>query len=186
MVSLHLQHATQSTGSSRNLKVVGPQSEAHLVIAYVPLPLSLLLRDRRELFGNGMRTPAQPPSPPSNPLVPVSSNQGDTENGCEQGVRASGGGQPCLWFSQGCSIGCKECTGIGSHTDVSLCNSTMKVDISLFETFPSYISPLGRACAAFDAHMSVIVRGALCYPLLCRHMKGNASKVRMDNEQRCG
>lgn len=25
------------------------------------------------------------------------------------------------WFSQGCTIGCPTCTGIGSHTDQSLC-----------------------------------------------------------------
>ena len=28
---------------------------------------------------------------------------------CEQGLRAGGGGQPCLWWSQGCSIGCDKC-----------------------------------------------------------------------------
>jgi hypothetical protein len=31
-------------------------------------------------------------------------------NGCDLGVkRNSGGGQPCLWWSQGCSIGCEFC-----------------------------------------------------------------------------
>eukprot|EP00658_Telonema_sp_P-2_P014315 TRINITY_DN15440_c0_g1_i20.p1 TRINITY_DN15440_c0_g1~~TRINITY_DN15440_c0_g1_i20.p1 ORF type:complete len:290 (-),score=40.93 TRINITY_DN15440_c0_g1_i20:36-905(-) len=55
----------------------------------------------------------------------TSCNCGDSTNGCPQGIRASGGGQPCLWFSQGCSIGCDTCTGIGSHTNVSLCNSSM-------------------------------------------------------------
>lgn len=39
-------------------------------------------------------------------------------------VRESMGGQPCLWFSQGCTIGCAACTGVDSHTDVKLCNST--------------------------------------------------------------
>jgi hypothetical protein len=29
-----------------------------------------------------------------------SCNCGDSQNGCDQGIRASGGGQPCLWFSQ--------------------------------------------------------------------------------------
>jgi len=48
------------------------------------------------------------------------------------GVRASGGGQGCFWFSQGCSIGCAECTGIGSHSNVSICNSTMQ------PTLPDY------------------------------------------------
>ena len=47
-------------------------------------------------------------------------------NGCDEGIRAAGGGQPCLWFSQGCTIGCRECTGLGSHTSKPLCNSTMQ------------------------------------------------------------
>jgi hypothetical protein len=84
-----------------------------------------------------------------NPIGGGSCNCGDGVNGCEAGVRESGGGQPCLvrgtvrislpkhhtsctdqcsscsccvqWFSQGCTIGCPTCTGIGSHTDKSLC-----------------------------------------------------------------
>jgi hypothetical protein len=28
---------------------------------------------------------------------------------CEQGIRSTGGGQSCWWWSQGCSIGCKQC-----------------------------------------------------------------------------
>ena len=53
----------------------------------------------------------------------TSCNCGNAQTGCDAGVRASGGGQPCLWFSQGCTIGCDTCTGIGSHTNVSLCDS---------------------------------------------------------------
>jgi hypothetical protein len=45
-----------------------------------------------------------------------------------QGVRVNGGGQPCLWWSQGCSIGCEKCAtdiigpngsagGSGAHKD---------------------------------------------------------------------
>eukprot|EP00908_Phaeocystis_cordata_P011195 Transcript_22036.p1 GENE.Transcript_22036~~Transcript_22036.p1 ORF type:complete len:376 (-),score=51.43 Transcript_22036:118-1245(-) len=64
---------------------------------------------------------------------PVTScNCGDKNVGCIEGVRASGGGQPCLWFSQGCSIGCEACTGIGSHSDSSLCNSTMEPTLPKF------------------------------------------------------
>lgn len=55
------------------------------------------------------------------PIGGGSCNCGDNGNGCDAGVRASGGGQPCLWFSQGCTIGCDNCTGIGSHSSVSLC-----------------------------------------------------------------
>ena len=52
-----------------------------------------------------------------------SCNCGNAQSGCDEGIRASGGGQPCLWFSQGCTIGCATCTGIGSHSNVSLCES---------------------------------------------------------------
>ena len=31
------------------------------------------------------------------------------ELACDQGVRATGGGQSCWWWSQGCSIGCERC-----------------------------------------------------------------------------
>eukprot|EP00039_Didymoeca_costata_P018793 m.334995 g.334995 ORF g.334995 m.334995 type:complete len:409 (-) comp17490_c0_seq1:105-1331(-) len=35
---------------------------------------------------------------------------GNQETGCDLGARGSGGGgQPCLWWSQGCSIGCPIC-----------------------------------------------------------------------------
>eukprot|EP00756_Hemistasia_phaeocysticola_P046860 Hpha_TRINITY_DN206_c0_g1::TRINITY_DN206_c0_g1_i1::g.83750::m.83750 len=54
--------------------------------------------------------------------------------GCDEGIRA-GGGQACLWFNQGCSIGCDKCTGEGPgvapHADkigfrVRYCNSTLE------------------------------------------------------------
>eukprot|EP00037_Helgoeca_nana_P029635 m.356205 g.356205 ORF g.356205 m.356205 type:complete len:377 (-) comp28018_c3_seq1:2541-3671(-) len=69
----------------------------------------------------------------------TSCNCGDSAQGCDAGVRASGGGQPCLWFSQGCTIGCQKCTGIGSHTSVSLCNTSMKA------TLPKYAWTMNRA-----------------------------------------
>ena len=31
------------------------------------------------------------------------------QDGCDQGNRAGGDGQACLWWSQGCSIGCEKC-----------------------------------------------------------------------------
>ena len=34
---------------------------------------------------------------------------GNTKEGCDRGLRAAADGQNCLWWSQGCSIGCKEC-----------------------------------------------------------------------------
>ena len=60
------------------------------------------------------------------------------ESGCDEGTRATGGGQSCLWFSQGCSIYCPSCTGIGSHAAVSLCNATKE------PTLPKYAWTMNR------------------------------------------
>ena len=49
-------------------------------------------------------------------------NCADSRGGCHAAsARASGGGQACLWFSQGCAIGCPSCTNLHGHTNVSLC-----------------------------------------------------------------
>jgi hypothetical protein len=60
---------------------------------------------------------------------------------CDRGVRSKADGQSCLWWSQGCSIGCTECatvtggtkpvTGTAPHTDkigfrTRYCNSTFE------------------------------------------------------------
>ena len=34
--------------------------------------------------------------------------------------KARGSGQSCLWFSQGCSINCKSCTGENGHSSTSV------------------------------------------------------------------
>jgi len=57
---------------------------------------------------------------------------------CEPGTRDGGGGQACLWFSQGCTIGCKTCNSVGSHSKTSLCNSTMQ------PTLPKYAWTMNR------------------------------------------
>ena len=45
--------------------------------------------------------------------------------------RYGGGGQACLWFSQGCTIGCDACDGLTQHTfGKSLCNSTVQLQTS--------------------------------------------------------
>lgn len=67
-----------------------------------------------------------------------SCNCGDSVRGCREGTRATGGGQPCLWFSQGCTIGCESCTGIGSHTSKRLCESTVE------PTLPKYAWTMNR------------------------------------------
>ena len=67
-----------------------------------------------------------------------SCNCGNSGAGCDEGIREAGGGQPCLWFSQGCTIGCPACTGVGSHSAVSLCNSTMQ------PTLPKYAWTMNR------------------------------------------
>ena len=45
---------------------------------------------------------------PATPCTCVNGN-GNGKNGCDQGNRAGGDGQACLWWSQGCSIGCEKC-----------------------------------------------------------------------------
>ena len=48
--------------------------------------------------------------------------------GCPAGLptgRPETNGQPCLWFSQGCSPGCNACTGTNGHTSVPLCDTPM-------------------------------------------------------------
>ena len=44
-------------------------------------------------------------------------NCADNAGGCAAAAsaRAAGGGQACLWFSQGCTIGCPACTGLSHH-----------------------------------------------------------------------
>lgn len=38
-------------------------------------------------------------------------------------ARPATNGQPCLWFSQGCSPGCHKCTGTNGHTSRPLCDT---------------------------------------------------------------
>ena len=55
------------------------------------------------------------------PPLPAPGGGGGNHNNdgqpCDQGLRVNGGGQPCLWWSQGCSIGCAKCATdlIGPH-----------------------------------------------------------------------
>lgn len=68
--------------------------------------------------GSGTKPPLPPPPAPGHKASPE----------CDQGLRVNGGGQPCLWWSQGCSIGCEKCAtdligntgsagGAGAHPD---------------------------------------------------------------------
>lgn len=78
-----------------------------------------------------------PPLPPLPPRPPHT-------QGCDQGLRINGGGQPCLWWSQACSIGCDKCatdaggtiplTGNKPHADkigfrTRYCNSTLNATL---------------------------------------------------------
>eukprot|EP00038_Savillea_parva_P017602 m.21074 g.21074 ORF g.21074 m.21074 type:complete len:358 (+) comp3855_c0_seq1:52-1125(+) len=46
---------------------------------------------------------------------------------CTNGTSPCNVGQTCVWFSQGCSIGCKTCDGLESNPNtVDRCNSGMK------------------------------------------------------------
>ena len=52
---------------------------------------------------------------------------------CDQGARADAGGQPCLWWSQGCTIGCETCVSWPNHkasrSNEDLCNSGVKATV---------------------------------------------------------
>ena len=61
-------------------------------------------------------------------------NCADRNGGCPAALsqRATGSGQSCLWFSQGCTIGCETCTGLHGHTNVSMRdNYTTKALVAL-------------------------------------------------------
>jgi len=51
-------------------------------------------------------------------------NCGDPEAGCVQANRAGMNGQSCFWFSQGCFIGCANCTGTDIQPDGLAPNAT--------------------------------------------------------------
>eukprot|EP01052_Picozoa_sp_SAG31_P059283 SAG31_NODE_18602_length_630_cov_0.772128_1_plen_196_part_01 len=52
---------------------------------------------------------------------------GNWNANCTPGTRANMNGQPCLWFSQGCTIGCDQCDNSTSQTQgKSLCGKPMK------------------------------------------------------------
>ena len=70
----------------------------------VPLSRNALLDRSLPAFAGG-RAPA------------VSCNCGDARSGCSEGARAGASGQPCFWFSQGCFIGCRLCTGADRQGD---------------------------------------------------------------------
>merc|ERR1712196_344313 len=52
---------------------------------------------------------------------------------CNQGLRAPSGGQACLWWSQGCTIGCNECTGLPLQTNGKRwCNSSFEPVLPMY------------------------------------------------------
>lgn len=60
-----------------------------------------------------------------------SPNEGACGCWCTNGTDSCAPGQSCLWFSQGCSIGCDECLGIdgSARWQKDLCNSGAKATI---------------------------------------------------------
>ena len=72
--------------------------------ALTPLGVPLLLCSQ----GNGLTKVS--PVPGTEPSTKGCKGQGGNGScACDQGIRTPGGGQSCWWWSQGCSIGCKEC-----------------------------------------------------------------------------
>ena len=66
---------------------------------------------------------------------------------CDQGKRATAGGQPCLWWSQGCTIGCKACTGDTKTQSFGkrLCNGTLE------PTLPNYAKTMAVGSDGHDS-----------------------------------
>ena len=48
---------------------------------------------------------------------------------CSNGTQPCRGAQSCYWFSQGCSIGCSQCTGGDARSNKDLCGSGAKPTI---------------------------------------------------------
>ena len=45
---------------------------------------------------------------------------------CSNGTSPCNAGQTCFWFSQGCTIGCPNCTGVHARDQVDVCGAGMK------------------------------------------------------------
>merc|ERR1712216_382565 len=76
-------------------------------------------------FQNG-QSPQTPCTCPNRGARDKSGDHGSLP--CDEGLRAVAGGQPCLWWSQGCTIGCEHCTG-DTQTQSGgkrLCNGTLE------------------------------------------------------------
>lgn len=74
---------------------------------YIPMPRNAMDRELPE-FTNG-RSPSK--------ACTCDNGNGGPEKGCDMGLRGPGDGQSCLWWSQGCSIGCEKCATetFGTH-----------------------------------------------------------------------
>lgn len=66
---------------------------------FIPTPRNSLDRVLPE-FANG-RAPLE--------ACTCNNGNGSPKDGCDRGLRGDADGQSCLWWSQGCSIGCEKC-----------------------------------------------------------------------------
>jgi len=66
---------------------------------FIPTPRNSMDRTLPE-FENG-RSPSK--------ACTCDNGNGNAQDGCDRGNRANADGQSCLWWSQGCSIGCDKC-----------------------------------------------------------------------------
>ena len=94
--------------------------EGHAAM-YSPVPRNSNDRDLPEFLGgrsprcpctcdNGLGMPGGP-WPDNKPCGQGGHNRtsGSCDQPCDRGLRSKADGQACLWWSQGCSIGCSEC-----------------------------------------------------------------------------
>ena len=134
-------------GGARLAAVFSAAMHVHLVSAHSSL---IIPPSRNALIdaGNPKFSGGKSPTTPCTCANGVAGDGNSAPNTCQMGLRAKGGaGQPCLWWSQGCSINCEWCatnmtdgviptqavTGNAPHTDKagfrkSYCNSTLGHD----------------------------------------------------------
>merc|ERR1712166_72097 len=104
-------------------RLLWPLMFAPLALAHMSLilPPSRNAIDRKlPLWSDGKWWPYQPncthPNPKWNPQIPSGCVPSGTDGwgcNCANSTHKCDVGQSCLWFNDGCSIGCKKCDGLG-------------------------------------------------------------------------
>eukprot|EP00658_Telonema_sp_P-2_P065472 TRINITY_DN54702_c0_g1_i1.p1 TRINITY_DN54702_c0_g1~~TRINITY_DN54702_c0_g1_i1.p1 ORF type:complete len:368 (-),score=63.01 TRINITY_DN54702_c0_g1_i1:394-1497(-) len=117
------------------LSILVPLALAHMSLI-LPPPRNAI-DNRLPPWAGGKWWPYQPecahPDPHWNPQIPSGCVPPGTDGwgcNCANGTDKCDVGQSCLWFSDGCSIGCRECDGLGGNPNTrDRCGSGMKATV---------------------------------------------------------